>query len=43
MDLKFPEIFSVTPVLINGVKYFKCKVKPDNLRKKEIYSPVTFD
>jgi len=32
MDLKFPEIISVTPVLVNGVKYFKYMVK-DYFRK----------
>lgn len=26
-DLKFPEIISVTPILRNGVKYYKYKVK----------------
>lgn len=33
-DLKFPEIISVTPVLRNGVKMFKYKVK-DYFRKYE--------
>jgi flagellum-specific peptidoglycan hydrolase FlgJ len=32
MDLKFPEIISVAPVLINGVKYFKYRIK-DYFRK----------
>ncbi len=32
MDLKFPEIISVTPVLMHGLKYFKYKVK-DYFRK----------
>ena len=31
-DLKFPEIISITPVLIGGQKYFKYKVK-DYFRK----------
>ena len=32
MDLKFPEIIAITPVLVNGVKYFKYKIK-DYFRK----------
>lgn len=31
-DLKFPEVISVTPVVLNGQKYFKYKVK-DYFRK----------